>query len=765
MFTKIQYKLILFLLFIFPFQGFAQLTATPDGRRLREIVADKFSDGNLLIGGTSGEWAFGTATGEIMNREFSYVTPENDFKQPQIHPDNTNNWSWSRSDNWKSHVLSKGQTLRMHGPISPQCSNWAKDDNRTAEELETNLRAFMQALCERYNNQANFEYMDVVNETVITGEWHKNKTGTGWEVPWYIIGQDTDENKTPLYIKYAFEIATQYAPDVKLLYNQHERTLSISSWNLIKKTISYLRNQGLRVDAIGWQAHLEVGWEKEEGQTQLLRDLIDWAHQNNLEFHITEQSVYINSNTESEYQKQADTYQAVIDILIEKSANGKVGWNTWHIDEGHGSQQDKFPAIFDINYKAKPAYYAIQRALETKGDYTSLHNISINVKNTESGKPIENCKVVFNNEIKYSDINGDVLFKASANQYNIAAEKEHYATAGIDKLSVYSDTIFNVFLDSTELLHNVTFEVEDIETGEHLSTVNIEIDSKIQKTNSDGNASFILNPGIYPTSFEKLNYTFLQSDFKIQSDTTFKVKMKRSHADIKFRLKSGSQPINNALVIFAGDTLYSNSLGICTFRSYAAGSEYNFIIEKEYFNQATGSITAKTDTTLDFQLQKNVANIEFILTGDKEKIENAMLVAFNDTTAFNTDGIVRLFNVTKNQKFTYQILSNNYPDYEDSVIPENDTTLQIQLIYTNTENIKKSSQLRIFPNPADTYLTVENNFLTGYIEIFAPSGVKVKNVPIQAESQRVDISDLKAGLYLVKIYLKDKTESHAFIKQ
>jgi len=175
----------------------------------------------------------------------------------------------------------------MHGPVSPQCSDWAKNDSRTAEELETNMREFMEAICKRYNGLPGFEYLDVVNETVINGNWHKNKAGTNWEYPWFIIGQDSDKNQTPLYIKYAFEIANEYAPDVKLIINQHEKTIIDTSWNLIKETVSYLRNQGLRVDGIGWQAHLNVSWEKIAGQKAALMNLIDWAHQNDLEFHIT----------------------------------------------------------------------------------------------------------------------------------------------------------------------------------------------------------------------------------------------------------------------------------------------------------------------------------------------------------------------------------------------------------------------------------------------------------------------------------------------
>ena len=327
----------------------------PSGRRLRIIVEDKYSDNSIIFGGTTGSWAFGTNTGLILDREFSYVTPENDFKQSLIHPDLTT-WSWTQSDAWIQHIADNNQILRMHCPIGPQCSEWAKDDSRTAEELETNLRDFLTAVCERYNGTPGIEYMDVVNETVIQGVWHADH-----ECPWYKIGYDNDPNRTPLYIKIAFEIAQQYAPDVKFIYNHNEE--DGASWELIFETIDYLRNMGFRVDGIGWQAHVESGWAITENLDGL-RNLIDFAHSNNLEFHITEASVWLNGDPQTALVRQAETYQAIIEVLLEKRSTGKVGWNIWHIDDGHGWHTELYPSLFDADYSAKPAYYAIQEALE-----------------------------------------------------------------------------------------------------------------------------------------------------------------------------------------------------------------------------------------------------------------------------------------------------------------------------------------------------------------------------------------------------------------
>ena len=342
----------------------AKIPPEPSGIRLRQIVADKFPHGNVLIGGTTGQHMFATPTAVIMDREFSYVTPENDFKQPQIHPDNST-WQWAKPDAWVDRIAKNSQVLRMHGPIGPQASTWAKDDRRIAAELEQNMREFMQELCKRFSQVPGIISLDVVNETIINGRWNKDKPGTSkWECPWFRIGQDNDEDRTPLYIKYAFEEATKYGGNLKLIYNHHEKVLIPASWNLIKKTVISLRDNGLRVDGIGWQSHIAAGWELIPGQTDELRELIDWAHQNNLEFHITEQTVGIDNTSKSELEKQAATYREIIEILLEKSSGGTVGWNTWQIDDANGCCGEDFVAPFDIEYVAKPAYYAIQEALE-----------------------------------------------------------------------------------------------------------------------------------------------------------------------------------------------------------------------------------------------------------------------------------------------------------------------------------------------------------------------------------------------------------------
>jgi GH35 family endo-1,4-beta-xylanase len=359
--TTVTASVQLFVLLIF--LG-VQSAAIPSGRRLRDIVAEKFPDSTFILGATIGAVGLDTLLGEILNREFGYVTPENDFKQTVIHPE-PGVWNFNNAEKWVANVSKNNQIVRVHAPIGPQCSDWAKNDARTPAELNNNLQEFFTAVCSLSNTVARFKYLDVVNETIIKGQWHREKAGLLWECPWYILGQDTDENSTPLYIRKAFEIAGRYAPRLKLIYNQHQIFDSSATETLLFGTIRKLRADGLRVDGIGWQAHIDNGWATADNLNGLGR-FIDRCHAENLEFHITEASVYIKEPlTAAQLQLQADTYSKILAVLLEKSGNGKVGWNTWHVSDVYTAHAEWYPSLFDTLGTAKPAYYAIQSVLES----------------------------------------------------------------------------------------------------------------------------------------------------------------------------------------------------------------------------------------------------------------------------------------------------------------------------------------------------------------------------------------------------------------
>jgi GH35 family endo-1,4-beta-xylanase len=268
-----------------------------------------YSPDSFFVGGTLTKFQLNTELENIFLEEFNYLTPANSFKQTIIHP-KPDVWRWDRYDNFINFANENNLTLRVHGPISPQASKWVKDDGRTKEELSLILEEFLTALCKKVNEEKSVRWMDVVNETILrNGSWFAEKPGNDkWENPWTQIGINDDG--FPKYIVRAFEIANKYATNIKLVYN-HNGGMEKVMWEKIMETITYLKSKGLRVDAIGWQAHLRTNSLSNE-DLQYLDFLMDWAHKNNLEFHITELNLWVKveaPNLDSVQIIQAELYK------------------------------------------------------------------------------------------------------------------------------------------------------------------------------------------------------------------------------------------------------------------------------------------------------------------------------------------------------------------------------------------------------------------------------------------------------------------------
>ncbi|MDG1732983.1 MAG: endo-1,4-beta-xylanase [Thalassotalea sp.] len=356
-------------------------TSKLQGPALREIIADKHFD-NLYIGATTGFSDWDTDIDDLLNREFSYITPNNDFKQSRIHP-TFGEWDWQVADEWVARAKRNNQVVRLHAPISPQSSKWVRRDNRTPAELEKMLVEFMTAISKRYNDEEHVVWLDVVNETITEeGTWFGPKPGVKeWENPWPIMGFETDipeqfpllqKQGVPLYIIKAFEVAQQHAPNKKLLLNQHRMTTP-ESIALVKELVLYLRFRGLRVDALGWQAHIKkefADFAKANSKAlQTLDGLIKWSHSLNIEFHVTEKNIHQPKNKIYDQQDIAAVYSNIMQTLLQNRKTGVVGWNLWNIKDDPDfstrsiSRNTKRLSLFDVNLKANMSYESIRQLL------------------------------------------------------------------------------------------------------------------------------------------------------------------------------------------------------------------------------------------------------------------------------------------------------------------------------------------------------------------------------------------------------------------
>ena len=313
----------------------------------------------------------------LQTREFAYTTPMNEFKQSKVLPNLNATWNDTEYQYLIQLARNNHQIMRAHCPISPQCSDWVKEDNRTPEELNLMLNNYFTKITSVLEqNKDVIKWMDVVNETVTTkkikdgsitylpGDWFGNLNGSErWENPWIQIGFDTAKSGfiIPKYIPLAFKIAQENAPNIKLLYNHHG-LLENESWDKIKQTVIYLRSIGLRVDAIGWQAHIPLGFEKDADNLLKLQQLIDWCFENQLEFHITELDVKTKDEA-TDKKAISDTYEAILSVFIKNKNKGATALNFWSLTDRVKSENEIYAGLLSKDLNPNPVIFNLKKLL------------------------------------------------------------------------------------------------------------------------------------------------------------------------------------------------------------------------------------------------------------------------------------------------------------------------------------------------------------------------------------------------------------------
>jgi len=72
-----------------------------------------------------------------------------------------NSKDWERLDAFLEFANKNNLQMRVHGPIGPQSSIWAKTDSRTKEELVKNYEEFLTELCKKINGEENVRMLSM----------------------------------------------------------------------------------------------------------------------------------------------------------------------------------------------------------------------------------------------------------------------------------------------------------------------------------------------------------------------------------------------------------------------------------------------------------------------------------------------------------------------------------------------------------------------------------------------------------------------------
>lgn len=358
---------------VLPFSVSAEIIPAPS---LRDAYAQDFLIGVAL--NTAMVTGGNPRAAEIVAREFSALTAENDMKWEVLNPE-PGRYQFRPADAYvefgeKNRMAVIGHTLVWHS----QTPRWVFQDEAgqpaSRELLLRRMRDHIQTVAGRYRGR--IKGWDVVNEAI-------NDGGAEREVlrdsPWRrIIGDD--------YLDHAFRFAREADPQAELYYNDY----GMFHREKRARTITMLRGlieRGVPIDGVGMQGHYQIGSPPLADIEQAIQDFAALG----LKVMVTELDVdvlpsrgavgvadisrreeyeaalnpYVAGLPEAEQARLARRYADLFALFIKYQKN-ITRVTLWGLDDGHTwlnnfpvRGRTNHPLLFDRELNPKPAFQAV----------------------------------------------------------------------------------------------------------------------------------------------------------------------------------------------------------------------------------------------------------------------------------------------------------------------------------------------------------------------------------------------------------------------
>jgi len=226
---------------LFVYTQYAQAQATT----LKEALAGKFLIGTAM--NLDQIWEKDTMAVKVITQQFDAIGAENCMKSMFLQP-KEGEFNFKDADQFvafgeQNHLWMTGHCLIWHS----QTPSWFftdKDGNAVSRDtLIARMRNHIMTVVGRYKGSV--KGWDVVNEAL-------NDDGTYRNSKFYeIVGED--------FIPLAFKFAHEADPNAELYYNDYNEWRP-EKRDAIVKLVKKLKDEGLRIDAVGMQGHVGMDY-------------------------------------------------------------------------------------------------------------------------------------------------------------------------------------------------------------------------------------------------------------------------------------------------------------------------------------------------------------------------------------------------------------------------------------------------------------------------------------------------------------------------
>ena len=289
---------------------------------------------------------------EVLNREFSSVSAENQMKWEYLHPER-DTYAFEDGDAIMASAQQHGQVVRGHTLFwHSQNPAWLEEGTFSADELRAILKDHIDTVVGHY--RGHIQQWDVANEIFTEeGELRENNI-------WI-------RELGPGIIADAFRWARAADPDALLFFNDYNvdgiNPKSDGYYALIQELLA----DGVPVDGFATQGHLSTRYGFPADLAENLQRFADLG----LETAITELDVRMDLPesgvpTAEQLEVQAEYYRRVTEAAV--AVDGCNSLTLWGFADSYSWVPATFPGegaatVMWEDFTRKPAYYAVQDAL------------------------------------------------------------------------------------------------------------------------------------------------------------------------------------------------------------------------------------------------------------------------------------------------------------------------------------------------------------------------------------------------------------------
>lgn len=317
-------------------------------------------------------------------------------------------------------------------------------------------------------------------------------------------------------------------------------------------------------------------------------------------------------------------------------------------------------------------------------------------------------------------------------------------------IDITSDTIITDTIEFTS--YQVTLMVRDEVTGESISGAAVVLGDTHAETDSSGSVSMTgIEYSFYQLSASAADYDPKPAyEVEIYSDTTLVISLVHNYhtASINLVDRTTGDPVNRAVISSDIETMVSNTTGEVTMEKLLPGWWKYSVAHDDYFS-LTDSVLVSSDTSMVIILTNKEASIVFLVSDENGPVSGVPVTVNDWSIPTNRKGEVLFHNFLAREEYAYSIDYDGYRSVNDSFFLEVDTVISISLVPLAIAT-GKSQAVSIYPNPTAGTMYVELSEDQAEIRLLGLDGMSLLVQQVYFGVNRIDLSDIKPGMYYVQ---------------